>query len=278
MEAALPEEIEIGRSPAWRETQGFGSSLPPTLHRCPEEVWKRTSLRARLFLLEGCDLLLRACVGGYPGCLETGLKVHPKSVVWEISHGGESSNLTDPRQSQLREHTLPSPVFVKAVIPLYASADNGTIIKLGALVVDAGASGEPIQERDFHYLQVVASLMAETLWSFRLMGRIRAKEMEKKQNGPRGLTHLPKPTHRDRRIREKARKRPLVSRGKKVGRDHPRGGGNSRTGIRGLEWRPIGGTSLMKGNDPRDNSLLGQCPTVLGRWISPSVVVWPSRP
>lgn len=175
----MPEEIEIGRSPAWRETQGFGSSLPPALHRCLEEVWKRTRLRARLFLLEGCDLVLRACVGGYQGCLETGLKVHPKSVVWEIFDGGESRNLTDPRQSQLREHTLPSPVFVKAVIPLCASAENGTIIKLGALVVDAGASGEPIQERDFHYLQVVASLMAETLWSFRLMGRIRAKEMEK---------------------------------------------------------------------------------------------------
>lgn len=179
MEAALLEEIEIGRSPAWRETQGFGSSLPLALHRCLEEVWKRTGLRARLFLLEGGDLVLRACVGGYQGCLETGLKVHPKSVVWEIFRKGAPENLTDPSYIQGRPHTLPSPVFVKAVIPLCASAENGMIIKLGALVVDAGASGEPIQERDFHYLQLVASLVAETLWNFRLMERIRAKEMEK---------------------------------------------------------------------------------------------------
>lgn len=173
------EEIGTGRSPAWHETPGVGPSLPRVVHRCLEEVWKRTGLRARLFLLESGDLVLRACVGGYQGCPETGLKVHPESVVWEVFETGQPENLTDPCRTQLRAHTLPSPVFLKAVIPLCATSEAGEIVKLGALVVDAGASGEPIQERDFHYLQLVASLMAETLRSLVLMKRIRTKEMEK---------------------------------------------------------------------------------------------------
>ncbi len=181
MGAVLAEEKEHGNDPVSPGVPGFDSQLPRAVHRCLEEVWKRTGLRARLFLLEGNDLVLRACIGGYRICPRRGLKVNRESVVWEIFRKGEPENLTDPSHTEGRPHTLASPVFLKAVIPLRATLEKGRTRDLGVLVVDAGGSGEVVQERDFHYLQLVASLMAEILWNSVLMTWIRLKEAERER-------------------------------------------------------------------------------------------------
>jgi hypothetical protein len=189
MGAVLAEEKEHGNDPVSPGAPGFDSELPRAVHRCLEEVWKRTGLRARLFLLEGNDLVLRACIGGYPICPRRGLKVNRESVVWEIFRKGEPENLTDSSHTEGRPHTLASPVFLKAVIPLRATLEKGRTRDLGVLVVDAGGSGEVVQERDFHYLQLVASLMAEILWNSVLMTWIRLKEAERERMA-REVSHI----------------------------------------------------------------------------------------
>jgi hypothetical protein len=152
-----------------------------TTHECLEHIWQRFRLRARLFLLEGGALVLRDCVGAYGVCPEIGLKVNPGSMVWEIFQQGTSVNLNQPWDYQGRGHSLPEPVNYKAVIPLKCSEVllcEGAQC-LGVLVVDEGDPRKPIDERDFHYLNLVGMLLSEVLARSMLIVRIRTIQREK---------------------------------------------------------------------------------------------------
>ena len=137
------------------------------IHSCLEHIWQELHLRARLFICKGEELILRDYVGTYGCCPEIGLKVHPGSVVWEVFRQGKAVNLKEVNKQEERPCTLPEPVAIKAVIPLTVlDISSGEQQTVGALVVDAGDSPEPIQDRDFHYLQVVGMLISEILERF----------------------------------------------------------------------------------------------------------------
>jgi hypothetical protein len=158
--------------------------MPPpsrTVHGYLEHIWQRFRVRARLFLLEGDALVLRYCAGAYCVCPEIGLKVNPGSMVWEIFQKGTSVNLNQPWDHQGRVHSLPEPVNYKAVIPLKCSDAlpcEGPS-SLGVLVVDEGDPCKPIDERDFHYLNLVGMLLSEVLARSMLIDRIRTIQQEK---------------------------------------------------------------------------------------------------
>jgi hypothetical protein len=155
---------------------------PQAIHRCLEHIWKRLHMRARFFLREGEFLVLRDCVGAYLCCPEIGLRVHPGSVVWEIFLKGDPVNLTEADGSKERPHTLPEPVTIKAVIPLKVeNLHNGQERILGVLVVDSGHSPEPVEDRDFQYLQVLGMLMSEILQRSILLNRIQEIQKDKER-------------------------------------------------------------------------------------------------
>ncbi|MBW1980067.1 MAG: universal stress protein [Deltaproteobacteria bacterium] len=150
------------------------------IHRCLEHIWQRFHLRARLFLREGENLVMRACVGNYQRCPEIGLQVHPDSIVWEVFRSGMAFNFTEPADLVGKSHTLPEPVPIKAIIPLKSAAlrhDLGQT--LGVLVVDAGDSSEPISQKDFQYLEVVGLLLGEILERSLIMEKMDAIQREK---------------------------------------------------------------------------------------------------
>lgn len=153
---------------------------PPAIHWCLEQIWQRFHLRARLFLLEGDDLVLRDCVGAYRYCPEIGLRVYPGSIVWEIFKDGKAVDLTESYNQKGRPHTLPEPVTIKAVIPLKGpDILNGQDRPLGVLIVDTGEPPRPIEDRDFQYLEVLGMLIAEILQRCIIMERIQAIRQEK---------------------------------------------------------------------------------------------------
>jgi signal transduction protein with GAF and PtsI domain len=152
-----------------------------TIHECLDHVWQRFRVRARLFLLEGDALVLRYCAGAYCVCPEIGLKVNPGSMVWEIFQKGTPVNLNQSWEHQDWVHSLPEPVNYKAVIPLKctdALPCEGSS-SLGVLVVDEGDPCKPIDERDFHYLNLVGMLLSEVLARSMLIESIRAMQREK---------------------------------------------------------------------------------------------------
>ncbi|MDZ7696217.1 MAG: hypothetical protein U5R49_04550 [Deltaproteobacteria bacterium] len=156
-----------------------------TVHGCLDHIWWTFRLRARLFLLEGDDLVLRDCAGAYCICPEIGLKVHPDSIVWEILQKGTAMNLNDPLDHEGRVHSLPEPVNDKAVIPLKCRdvlPCKGEKA-LGVLVVDGGDLCKPIDERDFQYLNLVGMLLSEVLARSMLINRIRKIQQEKAEMG-----------------------------------------------------------------------------------------------
>ena len=151
-----------------------------TIHSCLEHIWQQLHLRARLFIHKGEELILKDYVGTYGCCPEIGLKVHPGSVVWEVFRKGKAVNLTEVNKQEKRPRTLLEPVALKAVVPLTVlDSSNGEQQTVGALVVDAADSPEPIQDRDFHYLQVVGMLISEILERSVLLERIHQVQREK---------------------------------------------------------------------------------------------------
>lgn len=152
-----------------------------TVHGCLDHIWRTFGLRARLFLLEGDDLVLRDCAGEYCICPEIGLKVNPESIVWEILQKGAPVNLNDPLGHEDRVHSLPEPVNDKAVIPLKCSDVLPCEGKktIGVLVVDGGDTSKPVDERDFQYLNLVGMLLSEVLARSMLIDRIRKIQREK---------------------------------------------------------------------------------------------------
>jgi signal transduction histidine kinase len=151
-----------------------------SIHRCLESIWERLHLRARLFLQEGGALVLRDYVGAYHSPLKVGLSVHPESIVWEIFRKGKPLNLTASSDQRGRPHTLPEPVIIKAVIPLRGEdPQDGRGLTHGVLVVDAGDSPEPIDDRDFQYLKVLGMLINEILQRSVLLERIRQIQKER---------------------------------------------------------------------------------------------------
>lgn len=150
------------------------------IHSCLEHIWQELYLRARLFIRKGEELILKDYVGTYGCCPEIGIKVHPGSVVWEVIREGKAVNLKEVNKEEERPRTLPEPVAIKVVIPLNVlDISSGEQQTVGALVVDAGDSPEPIQYRDFHYLQVVGMLVSEILGRFILLERIHKIQREK---------------------------------------------------------------------------------------------------
>ncbi len=124
---------------------------------------ERLGKRSRCVLLEGDDLRLRFWAGEH-SCPIEGLKVVSGSIVWEAVRKGTALNLTDLRQTNGYEHTLPQPIRIKSVIPLtYTDPLTGQPKKLGALIVDSGQTGEPVPEEDFEYLQVIGELISAIL-------------------------------------------------------------------------------------------------------------------
>jgi signal transduction histidine kinase len=160
------------------------------IHRCLEHIWRRFHLRARLFVLERNGLVLRDCVGAYRCCPEIGLKVRPGSRVWEIFAKGDPVNLTQSDNQKGRPHTLPERITIKAVIPLKnITPEEGEGEILGVLVVDAGDALEPIEERDFQYLEVVGMLITEILDRSNLIEKIQAIQREKDRMA-REVSHI----------------------------------------------------------------------------------------
>jgi len=185
----LAQEKEHGNDPVSPGAPWFDSQLPRAVHRCLEEIWKRTGLRARLFLLEGDDLVLRACIGGYPICPRRGLKVNRESVVWEIFRKGEPREFDGPFSYRRTAAHPRLPRVSEGGDTAPCHIGEGQDPRPGVLVVDAGGSGEVVQERDFHYLQLVASLMAEILWNSVLMTWIRLEEAERERMA-REVSHI----------------------------------------------------------------------------------------
>lgn len=164
--------------------ESFTELVPSqAIHRCMAYIWERLHLRARLFLLEGESLILKDFVGEYRCPPEIGLKVHPKSIVWQIFREGKPVNLAETSAREERPHTLPEPVLIKAVIPLRVEeslpADFGEA--LGVLVVDAGDSLGPIEDRDFHYLQILGMLISQILQGSILLARIQKIQKEREK-------------------------------------------------------------------------------------------------
>jgi hypothetical protein len=109
-------------------------------------------------------LILRDYVGTYHRRPEIGLKVHPESIVWKIFQKGEPVNLTESSSEEERPHSLPEPVTIKAIIPMKVEDPHEGLWRImGVLVVDAGDSPEPIENRDFQYLKVLGMLISEIL-------------------------------------------------------------------------------------------------------------------
>lgn len=160
------------------------------IHCCLEHIWQQLHLRARLFIHKGGELILKDYVGTYGCCPEIGLKVHPGSVVWEVFREGKAVNLTEVNKLEERPRTLPEPVAIKAVIPLTVlDISSGEQQTVGALVVDAGDSPDPIQDRDFHYLQVVGMLISEILERFILLEGIHKLQRDKDEMA-REVAHI----------------------------------------------------------------------------------------
>lgn len=152
-----------------------------TVHGCLEHIWERLRLRARLFLLEGDALVLRYCAGAYSVCPEIGLKVTSNSIVWEVYQGGTPVNLNEPSDRSRWSHSLPAPVKYKAVIPLKCDDVLPCEARkaLGVLVVDGGDPCNPIEKRDFQYLNLVGILLSEVLVRSMLIERMRTIQREK---------------------------------------------------------------------------------------------------
>lgn len=174
----------VGESP-------FDSVHFQAVHRCMEHIWERLHLRARLFLPEGESLILKDFVGEYRRRPEIGLKVHPKSIVWKIFREGKPVNLAQASGQEKRPHTLPEPVLIKAVIPLTVeeSPPGSSGEALGVLVVDAGDSPEPIEDRDFHYLQILGMLISQLLQGAILLARIQKIQNEREEMA-REIAHI----------------------------------------------------------------------------------------
>jgi hypothetical protein len=161
-----------------------------TIHRCMAYIWERLHLRARLFLLEERSLVLRDFVGEYRCCPEIGLKVHPESIVWEIFREGKAVNLAEAPALEKRPHTLPEPVPIKAVIPLKAGDPrDGVVRRLGVLVVDFGEPNKPIEDRDFHYLQILGTLISQILQGSILLSKLRKIQNERERSA-REIAHI----------------------------------------------------------------------------------------
>ncbi|UCG11076.1 MAG: hypothetical protein JSU72_10950 [Deltaproteobacteria bacterium] len=160
------------------------------IHRCLEHIWQQLHLRAHLFVRKGEELILEDYVGTYACWTETGLKVHPRSAVWEVFRQGKAVNLTEVNKQEKRPRTLPEPVAIKAVILLpVLHISNDVKQTVGALVVDAGDSPEPIEDRDSHYLQVVGMLISEILERFILLRRIQEVQDDRKEIADR-VAHI----------------------------------------------------------------------------------------
>ena len=151
------------------------SSVPEkVIENVLDRLCKRLGKRTRCILLEGEDLKLRFWAGSHACPLE-GVKVATGSVVWDAVRRGVPLNLTDACQTNGYEHSLPQPIKIKSVIPLmYDDPITGQPKKLGALVVDSGELGEPIQEEDFEYLQVIGELVSAILGRAELVRQLTA--------------------------------------------------------------------------------------------------------
>ena len=128
------------------------------------QLCERLGKRCRCVLLEGDDDLRLRFWAGEHSCPIEGIKVVSGSIVWDAVKSGAALNLTDPRQTDGYNHSLPQPIKIKSVIPLaYTDPITGQSKKLGALIVDSGQTGEPIPEEDFEYLRVIGELISAIL-------------------------------------------------------------------------------------------------------------------
>jgi GAF domain-containing protein len=158
--------LEIARLVSWCMNRDY------LIKNCLNQLSRRLGLRARCALWEGDELKLHCWVGVYECPIPPG-PICRESIVWKVVQEGKSVNLTDPRQTDGYRHTLPEPVKIKAIIPLwYADALSQEEKRIGALIVDSGKKGVPISKEDFEYLKVVGELMGSAVGKIQLAEKL----------------------------------------------------------------------------------------------------------
>ena len=130
---------------------------------CLDHLSQGLKRRARCVLLEGGELRLHCWVGRYDCPMEP-VPVCKESIVWKAVEEEMPLNLTDVLETEGYEHTLSEKIKIKAVIPLwYVDSLTQEEKRVGALIVDCGKEGVPIQEEDFEYLKLVGELFGAAI-------------------------------------------------------------------------------------------------------------------
>jgi len=116
-------------------------------------------MRARCVLKVGKELKLQCWVGRYECPMEQ-VAICKDSIVWKAVEDNVPLNLTDVRQTEGYDHTLPEKIKLKAIIPLwFVDSMTQEEKRIGALIVDCGKKGVSIQTEDFEYLKLVGELI-----------------------------------------------------------------------------------------------------------------------
>jgi len=145
--------LEIARLVSWCTDRDY------LFRTCLEHLGRSLRKRARCVLLEENELKMHCWVGNYDCSMEQ-FPICRESIVWKVVENGIPVNLKDVRETEGYRHTLPMPVKIKAIVPLwYVDPVTQAEKKIGALIVDCGKEGGPVSDEEFEYLKIVGELI-----------------------------------------------------------------------------------------------------------------------